>query len=271
MRIALLSDIHGNSVALDTALEDIQRRGGVDHYWVLGDLCAIGYDPIGVLERLKTLPNLTVIKGNADRYVSSMDLPPPSIESAQANPDLTPVLAEVYSNFHWTRGALDATGWTTWLRGLPYDHHTTLPDGTQVYLVHSSPDTDEGKGLNPARTDEELDDLLADVSADLICVGHFHTPLHRYFRDKQIVNPGSICNTFHLDAHTYYAILDATTSGFDLTFYAVPYDVDLAINKARQTLNIGNDYNMNAMAGKVVPSWKKHWDGVAHFPEIIIG
>ncbi len=52
MRIALLSDIHGNSIALEAVLEDIQAQGDVDAYWVLGDLAAIGYDPVGVLERL---------------------------------------------------------------------------------------------------------------------------------------------------------------------------------------------------------------------------
>ncbi len=269
MKIAILSDIHGNSIALDTALMDINKRGGVDAYWVLGDLCALGFDPVGVLERLDALPNLIAIKGNADRYVSSMDLPPPYIASAQTNPDLVPILAEVSGNFHWTRGALDATGWTTWLQALPFDQTITLPDGTGVYLVHSAPDTDEGKGLNPSRTDEELRGMLKDVSAGLVCVGHFHTPLHRSLGDMHIMNPGSISNTFHQIGHAYYALLDADSKGFTLTFYAVKYDLGLFITKTRQTLNLGNDYNIRSVSNEVIPSWKKHWDGVSHFPEIV--
>ncbi len=42
MRLAILSDIHGNLVALDPILADIQAQGGVDEYWILGDLVAIG-------------------------------------------------------------------------------------------------------------------------------------------------------------------------------------------------------------------------------------
>ena len=44
MRMAILSDIHGNPLALDAVLTDIQEQGGVDGYWVLGDLVALGYD-----------------------------------------------------------------------------------------------------------------------------------------------------------------------------------------------------------------------------------
>ena len=55
MRIALLADIHGNAIALEAVLADIGREGGADAFWVLGDLVAIGPDPVGVLERLSTL------------------------------------------------------------------------------------------------------------------------------------------------------------------------------------------------------------------------
>ncbi len=53
MRIAILSDIHGNVLALDAVLADIQRQGPPDLYWVLGDLIALGSDPVAVLERLR--------------------------------------------------------------------------------------------------------------------------------------------------------------------------------------------------------------------------
>ena len=61
MRVAVLSDIHGNSIALDAVLEDIEDRGGVDEYWLLGDYVAIGPDPVGVIRRLLALPNATLV------------------------------------------------------------------------------------------------------------------------------------------------------------------------------------------------------------------
>ena len=51
MQIAIIADIHGNPLALDAVLADIERRGGVEGYWLLGDYCAIGFDPAGVLDR----------------------------------------------------------------------------------------------------------------------------------------------------------------------------------------------------------------------------
>ena len=88
MKIALFSDIHGNSVALDAVLADIQSQGGVEGYWVLGDLVAVGHDPVGVLERLTALPNVQYVRGNTDRYVVSGDRPPLTLADAAANPSL---------------------------------------------------------------------------------------------------------------------------------------------------------------------------------------
>lgn len=50
MRLAILSDTHGNPLALDAVLADIQIRGEADRYWVLGDFAALGYDPVTPLE-----------------------------------------------------------------------------------------------------------------------------------------------------------------------------------------------------------------------------
>lgn len=271
MRIAILADIHGNSLALEAVLKDVQARGGVDGYWVLGDLCAIGYDPVGVLEQLSQLPNMIVIKGNADRYASSLELPPPSVDEAIKDPAKIAVLMEVAANFSWTRGALDATGWTAWLRNLPYDHTLTLPDGTDVLLVHSQPDTDEGKGLNPSLTDEQLGDELHSVDVGLVCVGHFHLPMHRYWGDKQVMNPGSVSNSFYDETRANYAILDASTAGFELQFYAVAYDQQAVYDRMHQTINIGNGYNWKILSGDVFPSWRKHWDTVSHLPNVESG
>src|SRR3954452_16396352 len=125
MRIALLSDIHGNLMALDAVLGDIQARGGVDSYWVLGDLVALGYDPAGVLDRLATLPNVRYTRGNADRYVTS-ERPPPTLAEARDDPELLPTLVEVSSTFAWTQGYLTARGWLDWLIALQLQQRLVL-------------------------------------------------------------------------------------------------------------------------------------------------
>lgn len=87
MRIALLSDIHGNFLALDAVLKDIEAQGGVESYWILGDLVAIGPEPVRVLEALLALPNAIFTRGNTDRYVVTGERPSPF--DADVKRDLT--------------------------------------------------------------------------------------------------------------------------------------------------------------------------------------
>src|SRR5687767_4755331 len=114
MRIALLSDIHGNPIALDAVLEDA-RAAGVDQFWILGDFAAIGPDPVTVLERVATLGHTLVTRGNTDRYVVTDDRPPPSLATVCANPDLIPMYAGIGASMAWTRGYVTAQGWFDWL------------------------------------------------------------------------------------------------------------------------------------------------------------
>src|SRR5215216_1270959 len=80
MRLAVLSDIHGNVTALDAALADLEAQGGADTTWFLGDLAAFGPRPIESVQRVKALVDavkddetkkgtIRVIHGNTDRYL----------------------------------------------------------------------------------------------------------------------------------------------------------------------------------------------------------
>src|ERR1043166_463219 len=103
MRIALISDIHGNSIALEAVLADIEAQGGVDSYWILGDFSALGYDPVGVLGRGRKLPNVLFSRGNHDRYTVTGERPGPTLEQAQANGKLVRFLVTMATNLAWTQ------------------------------------------------------------------------------------------------------------------------------------------------------------------------
>ena len=95
MRLALFSDVHGNSIALDAVLADIAAQGGVDGYWILGDLAAIGYDPVGAIERLVALPNVRFTRGNTDRYVVAGGRSGRDAATVRANPDLLETVIQI--------------------------------------------------------------------------------------------------------------------------------------------------------------------------------
>ncbi len=105
MRIGLLSDVHGNRHALEAVLVDAAARE-IDAWWVLGDLAAIGPDPVGTVEVLANLPRAEFVRGNTDRYVLSDDRPSPHAEEVAENPELLPLFAVVQRSFAWTAGAL---------------------------------------------------------------------------------------------------------------------------------------------------------------------
>ena len=231
MRIALLADIHGNAIALEAVLADIEREGGADAFWVLGDLVAIGPDPVGVLERLSTLTNLRLIRGNTDRYVALGDRPGPSVAAVQADATLFTPLIQVASTFSWTQGMITAAGWLPWLKELPLDFEMELPDGTRFLGVHASPGTDDGTGISPASSDEEIELLFNGCNAGLVCVGHTHLPLDRRWKGIHLVNPGSVGLSRTPDLHACYAFLDVDNEGYRVIHRRAAFDRQRVIDQ----------------------------------------
>ncbi|MDQ6877651.1 MAG: metallophosphatase family protein [Candidatus Dormibacteraeota bacterium] len=235
MRLAILSDIHGNPIALDAVLADIDAGGGVDGYLVLGDLVALGYDPVGVLERLVALKGAAFLRGNTDRYVVTGDRPPPSVQDARQNPDLLPRLIEVANSFAWTQGYVAASGWLDWLAKLPLELRLNLPDKTRLLSVHASPGRDDGNGITPTTTIDLLQELVAGCEADLVCVGHTHLPLDRRVGMVRVVNVGSVSNPLTDDLRANYVLLAATHSEYQLQQRRVDYDHQAVIEAVRRS------------------------------------
>lgn len=224
MRLAILSDIHGNPIALDAVLADVKRAGGVDGYWLLGDYAAIGPDPVGVIERVRALSNAQCIRGNTDRYATTQSVPENWVEKSRARPDEVEALMNVARSMAWTMGAVTAAGALGWLAGLPLEMRMTLPDGARVLGVHAAPGTDDGDGIRPTMSDDVLRAAVAGCEADLVLVGHTHIPLDRTVDGVRIFNPGSVSNALVADLRAKYAILSADATGHTIESRRVDYD-----------------------------------------------
>ena len=223
MRIALMSDIHGNPIALEAVLQDIEAAGGVDGYWILGDLVALDPGPVEVLERLSRLPDVRFTRGNTDRYVCTGDRPRPTIEEARDNPELLETLVEVAGTLAWTQGAITSTGWFDWLSDLPLELRVLLPDGTRFLGVHASPGSDDIP-IHPGLSEGEIERLLTHCEADLICVGHSHIPMDLHVGDRHLVNLGSVSNHVPPNHQASYLLLDADAAGYHIQKREVDYD-----------------------------------------------
>lgn len=255
MRLAILSDIHGNSIALEAVFRDVKTRGGVDGYLILGDLVAIGPKPVEVLEHLHTLPNVTVIRGNTDRYVTTGARPQPQLETLTNDLDFLKRMARFNEGFAWTQGMITAHGWFDFLKDLPLEARLTLPNGIRLLGVHASPNTDEGEGIHPQLTSESLQNMLTDCNADLICVGHTHWPLSRYDNSKHVINLGSISLPMEPSLLATYVILEATENGYTAKHHQVPYDRNAVIRQTEEIRHPARVYITEILEGKHVRPW----------------
>lgn len=250
LRIAILTDIHGNTIALDTVLQNIRQAGEPDEYWILGDLVALGPDPLGVLERLAGLTRARFIRGNTDRYVVSGGHPDPLPETANLDPAYLRRYIGVSQSMAWTAGAVASAGWLPFMEDLPLEFRYTLPDGKRVLACHASPGMDDGKGIDLLTSDEELLHLVAGAEADLVLVGHTHAAFDRQAGGVRVVNPGSLSNPPPPDLRAKYLMLTAGDSGYSLEFCQVDYDRQAVIEAMQRVRQPSLPYITRLMRGE---------------------
>jgi putative phosphoesterase len=176
-RLALISDIHGNGVALDAVLADIARRG-VDGIVCLGDIAAGGPQPQHVLSQLRAR-QCVAVRGNADRWL---------LEGFPAgNSEQTRRLGDVVG---WARDLLAPTD-LDYLAALPPTLTISI-GGRTLFCCHGSPHHDVDAIL-PSTPDARLDELFAPALAvTAFAFGHTHVQLFRPHRERLLVNPGSV-------------------------------------------------------------------------------
>lgn len=128
MRIALLSDIHGNIVALDAVLADMAGRGPFDLTAVAGDLVWAGPWPAEVVDRVQAL-NGPVIQGNTDALFGL------AAEETPSGKD------EIRYRDHmaWMRDRLGPAR-VAYLAALPFSHRISPAAGHDLLIVHANPD-----------------------------------------------------------------------------------------------------------------------------------
>ncbi len=257
MRIAILSDIHGNCVALDAVLADIECnvREPIDEYWILGDMASAGAQPLGVMDRLNRLPNARYVRGNSERYLLTGERPLATPIEELTDWSLVPACVDICESFAWTAGALAAGGYLPFVQEIPLEQRLTLPDGSRVLLVHASPGRDDGDGFVPVYSDEEMIKRLEGCDADLLCVGHTHWPQNFRLDGVNILNPGSVGVPLIPSLRATYAILEADGSGYWLEHRAVEYDRKLAERKAWEMRHPQAGFIVSFLRGERVRDW----------------
>ena len=235
MKIALISDIHSNVLALDAGISDV-KRVGVDQIFNLGDILYGPLWPYETFNLLKSIEAVT-IQGNQDREI---------YEAESADLERHPILRFASRDL--------AEEGTAWLKTLPKTKRVG-----DVLLCHGTPQSDmiylleDVKNGSPnLRHDTETEELLGDCRAPVIVCGHTHTPRAiRLATGQIIVNPGSVglpayddelpnkhlMQTGSPDAS--YAVLEKIDGRWAVQLRKVPYNFDLAAKRARELKSAG--------------------------------
>jgi putative phosphoesterase len=218
MRVAVISDMHGNAIAFDAVLADI-REHGADQVVCLGDALQGGPQPGEVVERLWEL-GCPVVLGNADDFLLTGE-----------DDDGHPVTEQQLAARAWSVAQL-GDGIAA-IESFQPTVEIELPGERRLLCFHGSP-TSFNDILLPETSDEDVQRLLGPYLPAFQCGGHTHLQQLRRVGDSFFFNPGSVglawdrrqpVNPPLADPWAEYAILSAGADTLAVEFRRVPYDV----------------------------------------------
>lgn len=227
MRLAAISDMHGNAVAFEAVIADLHRQRP-DVIVCLGDVVMRGPQPKECVEMLRALNPLVTVRGNFDdrmRRGFDPNWRPTTYKEALALAD-----------YEYTCAQLPEAD-RAWLGNLPVAYSGTL-EGVGFELYHAGPGS-----LNrytwPWAPDEELAQLRADQANQLVLFGHMHHPFVRSLPGCTVVNTGSVGLSFDGDNRAAYVVIDLEGPDLAVQVRRVTYDIEATIAVAH-TLGMPN-------------------------------
>src|SRR4051794_37978136 len=196
MRIALVSDVHGNLTALEAVIADLDRRG-VDLVIQGGDLALMGPRPAEVVDRVRELGWPGVV-GNTDELLWRPEEHDRQLRRAPRLAALLALIFEAYAPD--TRHRLGDER-LAWLRTLPPEYRTG-----ELAVVHARPD-DLWRAPMPDASDAELSSTYCGLNASRVGYGHIHRPFVRTLEGLTIANAGSVGLPWDRDPRAAYLLI----------------------------------------------------------------
>ena len=215
MRIAVVSDIHGNLTALEAVIADLQQTAP-DLILHGGDLADAGARPVEILDLIREL-GWRGVAGNTDEMLFR----PESLEEFASNSSAPPSLWAVIREMARATRAMLGEERIEWLRGLP----SVQAQGAMT-LVHASPES-FWRAPTPEATDAELRSVYGALGQPIVAYGHIHRPYVRSLPRSQgreiiVANSGSVGLSYDGDCRASYLLLD----GGNVTVRRVEYEVE---------------------------------------------
>ena len=217
MKIAVVSDVHGNLSALEAVLEEITDIG-CEKILFLGDYVMAGPEPSDTLNFCMSLSersNIDMIQGNTDKMI------------AEYNEEIfnkLSISAPIMGNALKDDVKILSKNQKTFLRELP-ETMKLLINGVRILMVHGSPRRNN-EDILPNTPLDKVEKMLEGTSADLILCGHTHIPCGFQTNTGQtVVNAGSVGRPFTIEPQACYVIITISGEGcFEIEHKFVKYD-----------------------------------------------
>ena len=223
MRVAIVSDIHGNRRAFQAVLADLQEVAP-DLVVHGGDLAYGGAHPADIIDQLRSL-GWPGVRGNTDEMLWD----PESLAAfAARQPKLASLLSRMQEMIPPTLANIGDDR-LRWLESLPQQY-----SGEGFSLVHASPG-DLWRAPMPDASDDELQSTYTPLGTPIVVYGHIHVPYVRRLRGLTVANTGSVSQSYDGDRRASYLVIE----GESISIRRVEYDVE---SEAQDLLRSGLPY-----------------------------
>ena len=248
MKIAIISDMHGNLEALKATLKDIEKRK-IDKIICLGDIIAKDVHPKECIELIREKCEI-VLQGNCDLYFST------------EHNDINEMPEQEQKRIKWNQSLIDDKD-RKYLLNLPFSHEFYM-SGSLVRLFHATPSVNNKAILNVDRIETKYQMFLpskntkSQKKADVVIYGHIHHPYMDKIYNKTIINVGSVGNPFDVirnknkdsnvleTTKSNYLIIEGEygskeyTSEISFQFIKVPYNIDKELEDEKMNIEMEN-------------------------------
>jgi predicted phosphodiesterase len=214
MRIAVLSDVHGNRTAFQAVLEDLKQTSP-DLILHGGDLADAGTSAAEIVDHIRDL-RWHGVAGNTDEMLFRPESLDEFARQSSAPASLWTAIREMAA---WTRTTLGEER-IAWLRALP-----SVQIQDPLALVHASPES-SWRAPSPEASDHEVESVYASLEQPIAIYGHIHRPYIRRLsseqnRERFVINTGSVSLSYDGDCRASYLLLD----GHSALIRRVEYDI----------------------------------------------
>jgi len=256
MKIAIISDIHGNLEALKATIRDIEKRN-VDKIICLGDTIAKGIHPKECIKIIQDKCEV-VLQGNCDRVFATEH-------------ELEKVPEQEKKRIIWNQSMISSED-REYLLSLPFCHEFYM-SGSLVRLFHATPEVDNKATINQDSIQTKFkmfcpsENTVSQDMADVVIYGHIHHPYMDKIYNRTLINIGSVGNSFDVirnpkkdgnvleTTKSNYLIIEGEygskeyNSDISFQFIKVPYDINKELED--EHLNIEKEnYHYELQEGK---------------------